>query len=280
MVRRLPDVFDVLLAGNLALVAVAAAGSLPGVGIFEPPALAAGILAFGAVAGFATTREDPDVVLARRGWHVASLAVQSLVLFGAVVWLSTQPGDPALSPSVWTLMAALVVGLAVYVVGNRRVIDRAEAAGEVRARWTASAPRRRTWVVRAVFLVAGVAVIVGGLVLHVPGAESLAAVGGFLLIWPLFVGRSREYAVLPDGLYVRQRGSYAGEFLPWSRLTGYRVTDDALVVERWIPLLAFHSKLGDLADLDAVTAALDRAFASADEPADRDPDGSTVSGTD
>ena len=249
------DWFALLLSAYVGGLAAFAVGVVPGLPVLGWQAGVAGLIAVAGTVAVAATRDHLAVELARTDWNVAVIVAPFLLLFGSY---GLGLDDAAPSPGILLILAVAVLGLAVHVAGNRRVIDRARTVDAVAAEWTASATaRRRRWL-RATLIGGGAVLIVAGLVAHHPITEAAPTLGGVTLVYGLFAGRAREYSVLPSGLYAQQTGTFAGQHIPWSRLTGYRLTDDALILDRWIPLLAFTSRLEDIEDIDAVTAALDR----------------------
>ena len=257
------DWFPLLFGAYLGGLAAFVVGAVPGLPVLGWQAGVAGLIAFAGAVAVAATRDNLAVELARTDWNVVVIVAPFLL----VVASFGTPGldEATTSPRTMVFVAVAALGIAVHVLANRRVIEWARDADAVAATWTASATaRRRRWL-RAALVLGGVAFIVAGFVVHRPITEVTPTLGGVTLVYALFTGRAREYSVLPDGLYVQQTGTFAGQFVPGPRLTGYRVTDDALIVDRWIPFFAFSSRLEDIDDLDAITAVLDRAFESSDD---------------
>ncbi|AQL43685.1 hypothetical protein BV210_13665 [Halorientalis sp. IM1011] len=263
MSRPLLDWFPLLLGAYVGGLAAAVVGFSPGITVLGWQVITAGAVAFAGTVAVAATRDHLAVELARTDWNLAVVVAPFLLLLGSVDLLARDGSTTSMGTLL--ILAVAVLGLAVYVVANRRVIEWARDADAVVVQWTAgTTARRRRWL-RATLLGGGLAFIVAGFVLHHPFAEIAPTMGTVTLVFELFAGRAREYSVLPDGLYVQHPGTFAGQFVSGQRLTGYRVTDDALVIDRWIPLLAFTSRLEDIDDLDAVTDVLDRAFESSDD---------------
>lgn len=276
MSRPPVDWFAVLFGAYLGGFAAFAVGAVPGLTVLGWQAGVAGLVAFAGTVTVVATRDHLAVELARTDWNVAVIVAPIPLLFGL---LGVQGfGDAAPSAEFVLLLAVAVLGIAVHVVGNRRVIEWASDADAIVISWTASPTVRRIRGLRVLLVGGGVGLVAAGLVVHHPITEVGTTFGIVSLVYGLLAGRARGYGVLSEGLYVQQTGTFAGQFFPWPRLTGYRVTDDALIIDRWIPLVAFSSRLDDIDDLDAVTGALDRMLGGETVTDRRDPVSTT--GTD
>lgn len=269
MPRPQLDWFPLLFGAYVGGLAAFAVGIVPGLPVLGWQAITAGVVAFTGTVAIVATRDRFAVELARTDWNVAVIVAPFLLAFGSVVTLGL--GEAGTSPRTSLLLAVAAPGIAVHVITNRRVIEWARNADAVVLEWTARPTARRTRWLQVVLLGGGVAFVVVGFVVHHPITRVTPTLGGVTFVYGLFAGRAREYSVLPDGLYTQQTGTFAGQFVLGSRLTGYRVTDDALIVERWIPFFAFSSRLEDIDDLDAITAVLDRAFETSEDRSTPDP---------
>ncbi|MFD1585376.1 hypothetical protein ACFR9U_00145 [Halorientalis brevis] len=261
---RRPDSFAILLGAYVGALTFTVVVALAGRATVRTAAPAAGSVAFLAVVAFATRRGNLAATMARSQLHAVLLGVPALALVG---WMLVYDALPAAERTVlpWIpfLVVALLVGLAAYLLANQRVLAAARADDAVIAEWQAGPTRRQRWALRGVTFLGATALL--GVGVYYPDAvflgEFAPTAAGILFAATAFAGRRRHYVALPDGLYVQDAGSLGGRYVPWSRLTGYDVTDRTLVIDRWLPLLAFRSAREDVPDLGTVTDALDSRLA-------------------
>ncbi|MFB6165639.1 MAG: hypothetical protein ABEJ31_10815 [Haloarculaceae archaeon] len=199
------------------------------------------------------------VAISRRRVHLLLLFAPLLVLPGFLVesWLGPPPSFlpwPALG------LALLVPGLGVFVTADNQRVEEVTRGDRPRLAWVAAPGDRfaRRW--KRVFLALGIAFVVGPfalLLLSDWDVIGTTAIGGGLLGQYHYLGRKQEYAAYDAGLVIEPRGSLRAVIVPWHRFTGYRVTDEELIVVRRLPGTSLHCALADLEDPDAVTSALD-----------------------
>ncbi len=257
---RRPDSFAILLGAYVGALAFTVVVALAGRATVRTVAPVAGSVAFLAVVLVATRRAHLAATMARRQWHVMLFGVPALALVGWMLAYDALPaGERTVLPWIPFLAAAVLLGLAASLLANQRLLAWARANDAVVAEWQAEPTRRQTWALRGVTLLGAVALL--GVGLYYQDAiflgEFAPTAAGILFAATFFVGRRRHYVALPEGLYVQDVGSLGGQYVPWSRLTGYGVSDRTLVIDRWLPLLAFRSARKDVTDLPAVTDALD-----------------------
>jgi hypothetical protein len=183
-----------------------------------------------------------------------------------LVGLGVPDRGPAADPAVGIALAtgiglAVVGGVAVVLADNRYAARRRRDERELHS-WSAppeEAHRERTR--RSYLVVAGAAAVLGVVVVAVTRSSaglllfSFAAAVGAVAVTT--VDRTGTYTALEKGVVVGVVGAVREQYVPYARFTGYRVTDDALVLERRLPGTSVHCALDAVDDPDAVLAVLD-----------------------
>lgn len=257
---RRPDSFAVLLGAYVGALAFTVVVAVAGLATVDTIAPVAGGVGFLVVAALVTRRDDLAATMARKQWHLALLGGPALALVGWMFAYDAMPaGAGRVLPWVPFLVVALMIGLATYLLANQRVLAWARANDAIVAEWEAEPTSRQKWALRGATLTGAVALL--GVGLYYEDAiflgEFAPTAAVILFAATFFAGRRRHYVALTDGLYVKDVGSLGGQYIPWSRFTGYDVTDRTLVLDRWLPLLAFRSARADIPELAEITDALD-----------------------
>ncbi|MFD1585374.1 hypothetical protein ACFR9U_00135 [Halorientalis brevis] len=207
---------------------------------------------------------DPANWLWRSRIHDLLVAVPIGVFLveAAQDWVTVVPQSGVLSDGT-----ALVVMLGALPAGVVRIVADARRVAEICTResptveWTARPPRRAIKRRKSLVFFGGVLVAVGVLA-DVVSADAAWILGGFIVANVLSTrsgdpDRLRGFAAFSDGLVVEPRAGLHVTVIPWSRLTGYEVTDDALVLYRGRWRGPIHSSKAEIDDLRTVIATLD-----------------------
>jgi hypothetical protein len=129
------------------------------------------------------------------------------------------------------------------------------------AQWEARLPQRWRYVAIAGMVATGILGISGLIAEFAFGIDWAGWFYWLIFFWSLFAGveNPRTFRVTEAGLAVGRPLQH--RFKPWAALTGYTVTDDALVLQTtawWRP--AYRSDRDDIENLDTVVASLDSIF--------------------
>ena len=249
------DRFGLAVGAALAAPLAALLAAVLGGGLLGPAPLAGAAVAL--LAGVSAGSLRPAAAVAVGGSELrgglVAVPLAGVVLAVALDLAGVVPGAGAAG---WALLPTAAFG-AVAAVAAGNAHSRAER-DDPRLEWVAAPPptvRRRR---RLALAGAGLAVVVlalGGSL--VDGAFGpLAGVGVALVAAGIRAGRYRRFTAHESGLGTRAGAGYARTLVPWERFDGYRLTDDAVLVERsapWLPPV--RCDRADL-DTDAVTAVL------------------------
>lgn len=262
MSRSGDGAFAFLLGATASGFAVTGVVTLTGRSVMNRLPLAAGVVVLVGVTLVTDRRPKLAMTMARKQWDIL-LTVSAV---GVTGWLGLQTtiGDVQSAPGwSWLAFGLLVPVLGVYVLANKRLFEWARETDSVVVEWRAEPSTRRRRLVKGALLLGALgAAVVGIGFSNRPVIPDIAPLlSGLLFAGAIFAGRRRHYVVMPDGLYVRDDGAWAGRFIPWSGFAGYEVTDRTLVLDRRLPLAALHSDRGEIDDVDAITAALDGVLA-------------------
>lgn len=245
-------------------VLIAVAGSLAG-----PAALYVGFLvattAIAVIAGLLVSRTNGIAVSVGRHaacWLLAVVPIAWFVGVLASVELAVDAPAGAGMVAILGAGAGTLLGL-LFARMSRNRHTAARLVGAVTfGQWEARLPRR--WRHTAI-AIAAVVTAVGLGAIPLGYFYDTSVVGRFhwlLYVWAPLAGLTapRTFRVTDAGL-VRER-PMVRRIRSWSSITGYTLTDDALVVHQsswWRP--AIRSDRSEVEDLDAVVAALDDALA-------------------
>ena len=249
------DRFGLALGAALAVPLAALLAAVLGVGLLDPAPLAAAAVAL--LAGVSAGSLRPEAAVAVGGSELRG-ALVAVPLAGVVlaVGLDVAGLAPGAATAGWVLLPAALFGaLAAVASGNAH--SRAER-DDPRLEWVAAPPPsvRRHW--RLALAGAGLALVVvalaGSLVESALGP--LSGVGVALVVAGARAGRYRRFTAHESGLGTRAGAGYARTLVPWDRFDGYRLTDDAVLLQRDTPLRPpLRCDRADV-DTDAVTAVL------------------------
>jgi hypothetical protein len=252
--------------------ALAVGGVLP-VADASPPVVAVGGGLAALVVVASATRVHLASAVATRRLHYAlvTLPIGAGVLLAgadavALVDLGVPEQGPAADPAVGV---ALVVGIGLAVVGGVAAVlaDNRYAARRRREErglvsWRAPAEEvHRKWMRRSYVVVAAAAAVLGVVVVAVTRSSaglllfSFAAAVGAVAVTT--VDRTGTYTALEEGVVVGVVGAVREQYVPYARFAGYRVTDDALVLERRLPGTSVHCSLDAVEDREDGVAVLD-----------------------
>jgi len=236
-------------------------------GLLYISALAIGTV-FTVLAGWGVSRTVGLAVSLGRHTATWLLAALPFAWFGGVVGITAILGDP---PGIAVLLAMLgtvggmFIGLILTAMSRTRYATAALAESDEFAQWEARWPERWRHFALGGMVVAGVLGI-GGLVFRfVFGPEWHWA--GYLyflvFLWTPFAGAAnpRTFRVTDTGFVVER--PLQRRFRPWTAISSYTLTDDALVVQQstwW--RLSYRCGRADIDNVDAVVAALDDAVAA------------------
>lgn len=247
-----------IYAGAVALVAVAMATDWKFVA-WVPLAIAGGVSLV--TFTFTATRTNPVVWIVEHRVHfVLAFApvVPIFVVLGAnaVGVVPTEIFDDWLLP----ILLLLLVVLFFHTATLRRYITVLREQESVLAEWTARADSWYKLRVRALSLVGGVIVFIGGLYFS-PGFEFwggfVGTLAGMLFGLALFAGRRRHYILFERGLVVQDSKAVGGRYIPVNRLRSVTRSEHALTIYRRIPWpVPFRSSIEAMQNPDTIESAL------------------------
>ncbi|WP_135829152.1 hypothetical protein [Halorussus halobius] len=261
----LVGLYAAVLVAPTAVAAVALGVTTDGATLY--PVLLASVAATVAVVGYLARSERLAVGLGSTPWVWLGTVVPAGYAVALVVAIPNGgvPGS-VLAVSMLAALGGVFVGMGLAVAARNRHAKAVVSAAEEYARFEARGPERDRRVAR--WAVAGL--MVGGMVgfaasVLVPELEAfrwlfnVAVAGGAGLTGAL---AERTVAVTDAGLLTGN--PVAKHLRPWSAFESYEVTDDAVVVHRagWSAwgLRDVRRDRDDVADVEAVAAALDRAL--------------------
>ncbi len=207
---------------------------------------------------------DPGNWLAQTRLHDLLVAVPIGVVLveAAQDWVTVVPEWGILSDgTVLVVILGAFPAVVVRIVADARRVEALVARENPTVEWTARPPRRAINRRKSLVFLGGVIVAVGVLA-GVVSEDAAWILGGFIVANVLSTrtagpDRLRGFAAFSDGLVVEPRDGVHVSVIPWSRLTGYEVTDDALVLYRGRLRGPIHSSKAEIDDLRTVTATLD-----------------------
>lgn len=207
------------------------------------------------------------------------LLLPPLLLFACSALISPESGTGSLDAivPVVSLMVGLLVGMGLAMLSRIRYLHAIKESENIQCDWTARWPvTQRRWItvpvggivllsVAVIFYVASKAItnepagtveVLGSIF----AANVLILYEQIELLLPGIL-KDRRYEVTPAGLFISDdmNDFLFLKFLRWDTVTGYTVTDDALVLHWrawWRP--AIRCALEDIEDIEAVTDALDQ----------------------
>lgn len=247
------------LVSPLAVLALASITTAAGV-------LYAGFLSAGTgvaiVAGWSVYRMPGLAIRIGRSGLARLLPVVPVIWVVSVFGVATAVGDPAGGAVLLSMMATLgglFLGLMLVTMSRTRYATAVLTTTEERAQWEARWPKRWRQFALTGLVIAGV-LGVGGVVwrfLFGPGWHWAGYLYLLVFLWTPFAGASnpRTFRVTDAGLIVER--PLQRQFISWSSISGYTLTDDALIVSRsawWRP--AYRCDRTDIEEVDAVTTAL------------------------
>jgi len=158
-----------------------------------------------------------------------------------------------------------VAGIAATLLGEYLVLSaRTQLANatvddtDVAVEWTAGWPRRaRLWFMIGTLAVIGLLAGVAFWRLGWRGVTTVIPFGPVLVIALRSVVSQRTYRATPVGVEQRRDGRWPGprRLIPWSKVDGFSVTDDAIILHRALPHVDIRCQR-NLIDDEAVVAAL------------------------
>jgi hypothetical protein len=203
----------------------------------------------------------------RLGRHPATrlLALVPLLWVGGLVGvavLDSPVSSSALLVAGLCGVAGAVLGLVLSTMSRNRYAAACLVGVERRVEWEARWPRRWRRASLVIVVVTGGLGALGLLGRFVAALDALAVLVPLVYVWPVFAGvyNPRTFAVTDVGLVVER--PLVRRLRPWAAIEGYALTADAIVVRQrawWRP--ALRSDRNDVADVDAVVAALESATA-------------------
>jgi len=230
------------------------------------------VLATGTVltvlAGWGVSRTAGIAVSLGRHTATRLLAVLPFAWGGGIVALTAIWGNP---PGIAVLLATLgaiggmFLGLILTGMSRNRYAAAVLTDAEEIAQWEARWPRRWRRVAVGGAVVTSIASLAG---LVAQFAFDVDWAGSFYAIWVVWApaagaANSRTFRVTDAGLVVER--PLQRRFRPWAAISGYTLTDDALVVQQsawW--RLSYRCDRADIDDVDAVVTALDDAIVAND----------------
>jgi hypothetical protein len=215
------------------------------------------------VGGGLSARRVPGLAVrlggSRLRWAVPALPILLAALAAALDGLgllTLTEGDFVLA--VFGGGAAVVVGLVIVSMARTRRVQAVVADATVEATWQASWPNRerRLLLGTGVFvLVAGTAALVVGVAIERSWVRLLGNVAIVVGILVGMVGQERTYRATDRGLVIQL--PVARRLVPWPEFRAFRVTDEAVVLDRTRPLSpGLRFERDDIDDVDEVVAAL------------------------
>ena len=197
------------------------------------------------------------------GRHTATrlLAAFPFAWFGGVVGMTAIRGDP---PGIAVLLAMLgtiggmFLGLILTGMSRNRHAAAVLTDAEEIAQWEARWPRRWRRIAVGGAIVTGVAGLAG---LVAQFAFDVDWTGSFHAVWVVWApaagaANPRTFRVTDAGLVVER--PLQRRFRPWAAISGYTLTDDALVVQQsawW--RLSYRCDRADIENVDTVVTALE-----------------------
>jgi hypothetical protein len=155
---------------------------------------------------------------------------------------------------------ALVPAGAVLAIANNRHVEAIVDGRTPDVEWVAGKPPSHEYGTVLAWG-GGFVVVVAGILVDVLSGELLASLVGMAIGRALAGGSSgtdrRGFAVYPDGLVVEQTDSRGRKVYPWSRFTGYTLTEEELRLHRGLGRPAIRCRRSDIEDERAVRRALD-----------------------
>lgn len=154
-------------------------------------------------------------------------------------------------------IVATFMGSALVLMARKRLANASVDEAEVSVEWRAAWPQpRRFWVLLLPLLT----------VVPIVGLGSLwlldGPIFGIVIAFPLLValirlGSERTYRVTPAGL--EQRLLFSCRLLPWSQFDGFRVTNDAIVIQQPLPHINIFISRSDIYEQEeAIISALEK----------------------
>lgn len=240
----------------LALAAITTAG-----GVLYAGFLAA-VTGFAIIGGWVVYRKPALGIRVGRSTLARLLPVVPIIWIVAVFGVATTVGDPAGGAVLLSMVATLgglFMGLLLLTMSRTRYATAILTSTEELTQWEARWPKRWRQFALVGIVLAGVLGIGGLIWRFVFGPEWHWTGYLYLLIflWTPFAGASnpRTFRVTDAGLIVER--PHQRRFIPWSEISDYTLTDNALIVSRtawWRP--AYRCDRTDIEDIDAATTAL------------------------
>lgn len=235
-----------------------------GAAVTAEAVLAPGWVTAGVVALVASSVPALGTTLSRTRLHHLLLVVPAVVV-ATELWSHWVVVGPDLSfVGQSTFFPVALSGIAAVVVvkaADGKRIERIRAEQDPVVEWTARPARRLVRRRRRLYVLGGGLVAVGvvaGLFADDVGHMLLGtAIGSALGMRSRDHQGPRRFAVYPDAVLVGSGTTFGISLYPWSRLSGYTLADDALVLHRRIRA-PVHCARSSIDDLDAVVRHLDR----------------------
>ena len=217
-----------------------------------------------AIAGWAVSRSQGLAVTIGRAvlaWLLPIIPFAWVVgVFGAAV-VGWGPPDIAFVLTVIGTGGGAFLGIILLGMSRSRYTEAVLSETVELAQWEARLPQRWRYVAIAGMVVTGILGISGLIAEFAFGIDWAGWFYWLIFFWSLFAGveNPRTFCVTEAGLAVGRPLQH--RFKPWSSLTGYTLTDDALVLQTtawWRP--AYRSDRDDIENLDTVVASLESIF--------------------
>ena len=181
-------------------------------------------------------------------------------VFGATV-VGWEPPDTAFALSVIGTGGGAFLGIILLGMSRSRYTEAVLGETVELAQWEARLPRRWRYLAIGGMVLTGILGIVGLIAEFAFGIDWAGWFYTLIFIWSLFAGveNPRTFRVTEVGLAVGRPLQH--RFKSWSALTGYTLTDDALILQStawWRP--AYRSDRDDIENLDTVVASLENVF--------------------
>ncbi|WP_266083330.1 hypothetical protein [Haladaptatus caseinilyticus] len=195
-------------------------------------------------------------------WLLVAVPFIPFVGVFAAAGIGISPPSIAVVLAMVTMIGGMFTGLPLVTMSRNRYTTAALAGTTEITAWEGRWPQRWRWIAIGTMIIAIIGGSAGIIAQVVFGVEWAGDLYLLMVLWAPLAGAAnpRTFRVTDAGLVVDRPMLH--RFRPWTGLTGYSLSDEALVIHRkgwWRQNL--RCDRDDIEDVDAVTAALDTVIA-------------------